>query len=93
MTAVGELTQVSTTTFVAQCHLIASVVGDGTIDVAHEVGWHSVKPLVVIPHGHKKTDTDPKHESDPGSDPRAGQAGSAAAVEVQDRSGSVMDLP
>jgi hypothetical protein len=78
---------------VAQGRLIASVVGDGTIDVPHEVGWHSVKPFVVIPRGHKKTDTDPKHESDPACDPRANQAGIPTAVEVQDRSDSVQDLP
>ena len=46
--------------WVANGRLIALVVGDRTIDVPHQVGWHPVKPFVVIPRGYEKTGTDPE---------------------------------
>ena len=73
--------------------LVASILGDGAIDVPHKIGWHPVQPFAVIPRRHQETDTDPDRESDPACHPGTSQAGVAAAVEIQDRSDSVKDLP
>lgn len=76
------------------CCLVAAVVGDGTIDVLHEVGWHSLEPFAVIPRRHEQAGSDPQREIRSRSHATcASQTGIATASEVQDRSDCIKDLP